>query len=67
MRPRRPAPWPRQPPRRCGGCFQTDLDGVRKLFQIQGADFAMLKVQAVVFRSNDDWDLKETLWERSEP
>ncbi len=42
--------------------FQTDLDGVRKLFQIRSGDFKMLKVETVVFRSVDDWDLKETLW-----
>ena len=42
--------------------FQTDLDGVRKLFQIRSDEFAMLKVETVLFRSVDDWDLKETLW-----
>ena len=44
--------------------FQTDLDGVRKLFQIKSQDFTMLKVETVVFRSVDDWDLKETLWSK---
>ena len=42
--------------------FQTELDGVRKLFQIRSGEFTMLKVETVVFRSVDDWDLKETLW-----
>ena len=42
--------------------FQTDLDGVRKLFQIRSGEFTMLKVEAVCFRSVDDWELKETLW-----
>ena len=42
--------------------FQTDLEGVRKLFQIKSQDFMMLKVETVLFRSVDDWDLKETLW-----
>ena len=42
--------------------FQTDLDGVRKLFQIRSDAFTMLKVETVVFRTVDDWDLKETLW-----
>ena len=42
--------------------FQTDLDGVRKLFQIRSEEFRMLKVETVAFRSVDDWDLKETLW-----
>ena len=42
--------------------FQTDLDSVRKLFQIRSDEFTMLKVETVLFRSIDDWDLKETLW-----
>ena len=41
--------------------FQTDLDGVRKLFQIRSEEFKMLKVETVAFRSVDDWDLKATL------
>ena len=44
--------------------FQTELDGVRKLFQIRSGEFTMLKVETVVFRSVDDWDLKETLWSK---
>jgi hypothetical protein len=46
--------------------FQTELDGVRKLFQIRSGEFTMLKVETVVFRSVDDWDLKETLWAKSD-
>ena len=42
--------------------FQTELDGVRKLFQIRSDEFTMLKVETVLFRSVDDWELKETLW-----
>ena len=44
--------------------FQTELDGVRKLFQIRSNEFTMLKVETVVFRTVDDWDLKETLWSK---
>ncbi|MCR5380494.1 MAG: hypothetical protein K6G44_05885 [Lentisphaeria bacterium] len=44
--------------------FQTELDGVRKLFQIRSSEFTMLKVETVVFRTVDDWDLKETLWSK---
>ena len=44
--------------------FQTELDGVRKLFQIRSGEFTMLKVETVVFRTVDDWDLKETLWSK---
>ena len=44
--------------------FQTELDGVRKLFQIRSGEFTMLKVETVVFRSVDAWDLKETLWSK---
>ena len=44
--------------------FQTELDGVRKLFQIRSSEFTMLKVETVVFRTVDDWDLKATLWSK---
>ena len=44
--------------------FQTDLDGVRKLFQIRSGEFTMLKVETVFLRSVDDWDLKATLWSK---
>lgn len=46
--------------------FQTDLEGVRKLFQIRSDDFTLLNVSTVCLRSVDDWDMKETLWERQE-
>jgi len=45
--------------------FQTDQKLIETLMTLELTDFRLLAVETVSFRSPDDWETRESLWERT--
>ena len=45
--------------------FQTDGELLRKLFMVEGDEFRLLSIETVRFRTLEDWDSLEVLWQKN--